>query len=152
MKVQIREFKESDIPRLVEILQLNGQYSYPHVEGPESMRRVAECEAAVFLVAEVAGTPCGFIRAIFDGSRALIHLLSVDPDCQRRGIGSALFNAVCSELACRGAPTVSVTVNEQSAVFWEKKGFKRLQVFLMLKEIDSLGIDGCAEEITGVDV
>ena len=44
------------------------------------MRRVAACTATVFLLAEVQGQPQGFIRAVYDDSRALIHLLSVHPD------------------------------------------------------------------------
>jgi ribosomal protein S18 acetylase RimI-like enzyme len=135
MAIQVRPFRQHDICSLVEILNLNGQYGYPEIEGPDSMRRVANCDAAVFLVAEVETEPCGFIKAIYDGSRALIHLLSVHPNYQLSGIGSALVDAVSVELSRRGAPTVSVTVTEQSAGFWDRKGFKRLPVFLMLKEL-----------------
>ena len=133
MEIRTRSFIESDIEYLVEILQLNGQYGYPQVEGPEAMKRVAACDAAVFLVAETRGRPCGFIKAVYDGSRALIHLLSVHPHHQRSGIGGALVDAMLAELSRRGAPTVSVTVNEKSAGFWKKQGFSRLPVFLMLK-------------------
>lgn len=134
IELRVRAFRESDIPSLVEILKLNEQYQYPEIEGPASMKRVSNCDAAVFLVAELKKQPCGFIKAVYDGSRALIHLLSVHPDCQNSGVGSALVNAVCTEFHRRGAPSVSVTVTEQSAGFWEKKGFKRLPVFLMLKD------------------
>lgn len=133
MELRIRTFTELDIEYLVEILTLNNQYNYPTIEGPDAMKRVATCKAAVFLVAETA-QPCGFIRAVYDGSRALIHLLSVHPDYQHRGIGTALVNAACKELSRRGAPTVSATVTEKSVEFWEKKGFKRTPAFLVLKE------------------
>jgi GNAT superfamily N-acetyltransferase len=133
MDVSIRPFTETDTARLVAILQYNGQYHYPEIEGPAAMRRVADCEAAVFLVAEVAGQPQGFIRAVYDGSRALIHLLSVHPDFQHEGIGRALVEAVEAELQRRGAPSVSVTVTERSAQFWEKQGFVPVPVSLMLK-------------------
>ena len=135
MEIQVRTFREDDIRSLVEILKLNDQYEYPEIEGSDSMKRVANCDAAVFLVAEVEKQPCGFIKAVYDGSRALIHLLSVHPDYQHSGVGSALVDAVGAELLRRGAPTVSVTVTEQSVGFWEKKGFRRLPVFLMLKEL-----------------
>lgn len=88
----------------------------------------------MFLVAEAEGKPCGFVRAVYDGSRALIHLFSVHPDFQKSGIGSALLKAACTEIARRGSPTASVTVTKESAGFWKKKGFKELPVFLMLKE------------------
>lgn len=144
MNIRIRAFVETDTEDLVSILQLNGQYGFPEVEGPSAMRRVQACEAAVFLVAEVEGRPLGFIRAVYDGSRALIHLLSVHPEIQHRGVGRALVAAVQEELQLRGAPTVSVTVNDISAPFWEKQGFDRLPVFLMLKLFpqDQQGVQG----------
>lgn len=131
--IRVRTFRLSDIPDLIEILQLNSQYDYPEVEGPAAMERVAQCEAAVFLVAEHGGKPCGFAKAVYDGSRALVHLLSVHPGYQHSGVGSALVDAVSEELARRGAASVSVTVTERSKRFWEEKGFERLPVFLMLK-------------------
>ncbi len=132
-EIGVRTFQRSDIPDLVEILKLNRQYDYPEVEGPAAMERVAQCDAAVFLVAERGGTACGFVKAVYDGSRALIHLLSVHPDCQRSGVGSALVDAVSAELTRRGAPSISVTAKEGSKRFWEEKGFERLPVFLMLR-------------------
>ncbi len=131
--IRVRTFRQSDIPALVELLQLNGQYDYPEIEGPAAMERVAKCDAAVFLVAEVCGKTCGMIKAVYDGSRALIHLLSVHPAYQRCGVGSTLVAAASAELMRRGAPTISVTATEKSAPFWEKQGFGRLPVFLMLK-------------------
>ena len=142
-KVKIRPFQESDIPHLIKILKLNGQYVYPEIEGPEPMKRVAKCRAAVFLVAVKEDKPCGLIRAIYDGSRALIHLLSVHPKYQYQGIGSALLEAVGTELLGRGAPTVSVTVTKQSVSFWRKRGFEKLPVFLMLKKLKR-----CSEKLT----
>lgn len=133
MNVRIRPFLETDAQQLVEILTRNGQFDHPDVEGVEAMRRVASCDAAVFLVAEVDGQPQGLIRAVYDGSRALIHLLSVSPSSQHRGIGRALVDAAQIELRDRGAPTVGVTVTDQSAGFWEKQGFRALPVYLMLK-------------------
>jgi len=136
MKTRIRRFNDADVNYLVEILKLNSQYNYPVIDGSDAMRRVANCEAAVLLIAEVKEQPCGFVRAVYDGSRALIHLLSVHPTYQRHGIGSTLVDAVCAELSRRGAPTVSATVTEQSIGFWEKKGFKRTPAFLVFKEFE----------------
>jgi N-acetylglutamate synthase-like GNAT family acetyltransferase len=133
MNLRIRPFVERDAEELADILTRNGQFGHPDVEGVAAMRRVAACEAAVFLVAEVDGRAEGLVRAVYDGSRALIHLLSVSPDAQHRGIGRALVDAVQIELRRRGAPTVSVTVTDASAGFWQKQGFDALPVYLMLK-------------------
>jgi ribosomal protein S18 acetylase RimI-like enzyme len=133
MSVHIRPFVDADADPLVEILIRNGQFAYPAVEDQAAMRRVAACPAAVFLVAEADGAVQGLVRAVYDGSRALIHLLSVDPAAQRRGIGRALVDAVQTELRGRGAVSLSVTVTAASAGFWQKLGFDALPVFLMLK-------------------
>ena len=135
MHVEVRPFTESDIPELLEILKLNAQYEYPETEGPESMRRVARCDSAVFLVADMGGELCGFIKGVYDGSRAMVHLLSVHPNHQHSGIGTALLEAVATEFLHRGASTVSATVTEESAGFWEGLNFRRTPVFLVIKDL-----------------
>jgi predicted N-acetyltransferase YhbS len=134
--MKIRKFQDTDANELVRILVSNGQYSRPSVEGPDAMRRVARCEAAVFLVAEENGKPVGLIRAVYDGSRAMIHLLSVDPKFHGLGIGTKLVDAAINKLVKMGASSVSVTATEKSAGFWRKKGFKKLPVFLMLNTLE----------------
>ena len=137
MAIEIRPFRVTDTDDLVEILKLNGQYDYPEVEGPGAMKRVSECPAAVFLVAEEAARPVGLIRGIYDGARALIHLLSVHPDHQHQGTGRALVAAISAEFRRRGSSGTTVTVSESSARFWEKIGFTQLPVFLMLTSFDA---------------
>lgn len=137
MSVVIRRFSDADIPHLVRILALNDQFSYPAVEGPDAMKRAARCTATVSLVSEGRPAPTGFCRAFYDGSRAFIYLLSVHPRYQRRTVGSQLVMAAERELRFRGAPTVSVSATEASAGFWERQGFRRLPVFLMLKDLSA---------------
>jgi len=134
--VRIRRFLKSDADTLVKILKLNRQYAYPMVEGPDSMLRVSGCSSALFLVAEEEGSPIGFIKAVYDGSRAMINLLSVHPEFQGKGVGSKLLDTAISRLRRRGAPSISVTATENSEGFWKKRAFERLPVFLMLKEFD----------------
>jgi len=133
MSLLIRFFKTSDADSIVEILKRNGQYDYPDIEGPDAMARVAECDAAVFLVSEINSVVVGCIRATYDGSRAMIHLLSVLPEYQHKKIGTKLVESVIQELSTRGAPTASVTANDSSKGFWNKLGFLQLPVFVMLK-------------------
>jgi len=136
MALHIRPFEAADTAALVEILSNNGQYDYPEVEGPESMKRAAACPAVVFLVAEEDSRPVALVRGIYDGARALIHLLSVHPDYQRRGIGRELVREINREFHRRGAPGAVVTATERSAEFWRKEGFARMPVFLMLTDFD----------------
>jgi len=131
MEVLTRDFELSDLDEVVEILRLNGQYSCPKVDGPEAMKRVKACEAAVFLIYEMEGRAVGVVRGNYDGSRAMIHQLSVHPHCQRRGIGTALVEAIVERFQQMGAPTVSATVIERSLPFWQKLGFRKTSAFIV---------------------
>ena len=127
----IRDFQLKDIDEIVEILKLNNQYGFPEVDGPEAMKRVKACSAAVFLVCEIDGRVVGVVRGNYDGSRAIIHQLSVHPAYQRRGLGAALVREIVKKFQQMGAPTVSATVTERSLPFWQKVGFRKTNVLLV---------------------
>jgi len=75
----IRNFEFDDVGEIVEVLRLNNQYGFPAVDGPEDMRRVKACRAAIFLVCEMDDTVVGLVRGNYESSRAIIHQLSVYP-------------------------------------------------------------------------
>jgi len=127
----IRDFELDDADEVVEILKQNNQYGFPVVDGPEAMKRVKACSAAVFLVCEMNGKVVGVVRGNYDGSRAIIHQLSVHPQYQRRGIGTALVKELVKRFQERGAPTVSATVIDESLGFWQKTGFRKTNVLLV---------------------
>jgi len=133
LDILIRNFEENDAEALEAILKLNGQFDYPEIENRESMIRVSNCEAAIFLVAELDKSVCGCLKAIYDGSRALIHLVSVHPDYQSKGIATKLVDIAINKLSGLGAPSVSVTVSDESQGYWKKLGFSVLPVYVMLK-------------------
>jgi len=129
--MSIREFQLADTDDIVRILKANGQYSFPPVDGPEAMKRVKERNARVFLVCEIDGKVVGVARGNYDGSRAMIHQVSVHPEYQRRGIGKSLVKEIVRRFQDMGAPTVSATVIEESLPFWEKVGFRKTSIFLV---------------------
>jgi len=127
----IRDFELDDADDVVEILTLNNQYGFPAVDGPEAMKRIKACSAAIFLVCEMDGRVVGVVRGNYDGSRAIIHQLSVHPRYKRRGVGTALVKRIVKRFQERGAPTVSATVIDESFGFWQKMGFRKTKVFLV---------------------
>jgi len=129
--VLIRDFQLTDRDEIVEILKLNNQYGFPEVDGPEAMKRVKACSVAVFLVCEIDGRVVGVVRGNYDGSRAIVHQLSVHPAYQRRGLGAALVREIVKKFQQMGAPTVSATVTERSLPFWQKVGFRKTNVLLV---------------------
>ena len=129
--VLIRDFQLTDRHEIVEILKLNNQYGFPEVDGPEAMKRVKACSVAVFLVCEIDGRVVGVVRGNYDGSRAIVHQLSVHPAYQRQDIGTALVKEIVKRFRQMGAPTVSATVTEESLPFWQKVGFRKTKAFLV---------------------
>ena len=139
----IRKFHEGDVPAIIEILKLNGQYSLPIVDGAEAMLRVSKNPSAVFLVSEIDGKTIGAVRGIYDGSRALIHQVSVHPNWQGKGVGTKLIKKIAGEFRERGAPTISVIAGKgerwNSIEYFKKLGFEDMPIKLMIHfDIDKL--------------
>jgi ribosomal protein S18 acetylase RimI-like enzyme len=133
----IRDFLPDDCEKLVEILKANQQFGHPELDGPEAMMRVSECDAAEFIVAEEEEGPVGFIRGVYDGSRAIICLASVHPSYQRRGIGTALVREIAKRFKERGALSLAVTVPGETG-FWKKLGFKQTTRIMLAYPIDDV--------------
>ncbi len=136
--MRIRDFRETDCEALVAILRANLQYGDPKSDGPEAMRRVGACPAAVFLVADEDGAPVGLLRGVYDGSRAFIHLVSVFPDYQRRGIGTALVRAAARRFRELGAASLAVTVPGDNLAFWKKLSFRLTTRIMAAHSIDAV--------------
>lgn len=120
----IRDFQPEDCDALVQILKTNLQYGDPFTEGADAMLRVHECVAAVFLVAEEDGKPVGLSRGVYDGSKALIYIVSVHPEYQRRGVGAALVRETAKRFKARGATSLSVMVPGDNLEFWKRLCFR----------------------------
>ncbi len=136
--MRIREFRETDCDALVAILRANLQYADPESDGPEAMRRVQACPAALFLVAEEDDVPVGLVRGVYDGSRALMYLVSVHPKCQRRGIGTALVRAAAEHLRRRGATSLVATVPGDNLAFWKGLSFRLTTRIMVAHRIDAV--------------
>jgi ribosomal protein S18 acetylase RimI-like enzyme len=140
----IRDFAPADCDRLVEILKANLQFGHPEMDGPEAMLRICDCDAAEFLVAEEDGYAVGLIRGVFDGSRAIVHVISVHPDYQRRGIGTALVSEIAKRFKAKGANNLSV-IAAGNLELLKKLGFKQTIRIMTAYPIDSV-IGGPSEE------
>jgi len=135
--MRIRDFVPSDSQKIVEILKENQQYGHPELDGPDAMLRVRKCSAAEFLVAEEDLQVVGFIRGVYDGSRALIHIASVQPEYQRRGIGKALVLEISRRFKAQGASSLMVTVPGEMD-FWRKVNFRLTTRIMTAYPIESL--------------
>lgn len=73
------------------------------------------------LIAEEGGRPVGFVLAIYDlpdevtlAEQAFVAYMAVEPDAQRRGVGSALLAELERRAQGRGLPAVSLMVTEEN--------------------------------------
>ena len=140
--MRIRNFRPEDCDALVEILKANLQYGDPATEGPQAMLRVSQCKAAVFLVAEEDGKPVGMSRGVYDGSKALIHIVSVHPTQQRHGVGTALVRETARRFQERGATNLAVTVPGDNLAFWKKLSFRQTTRIMCAHPIDVVAREG----------
>ena len=72
------------------------------------------------------GHVIGTILAGNDGRRGYIYHTAVHPACRRRGIGTALVDAVIAALRSLGIHKTALVVftrNADGNAFWEKQGF-----------------------------
>ena len=71
--------------------------------------------------------PVGFALALALGEQAEIVSLGVLPEHRRRGIGSALLDAICGEARSRGAERVVLEMasdNEAASALYAGRGFR----------------------------
>jgi ribosomal protein S18 acetylase RimI-like enzyme len=90
--------------------------------------KLAQDDGLFFIAEGPAGEVQGTIMAGHDGHRGWLYAVAVDPDVRERGIGRALVEHACAELAARGCGKVNLQVrdgNETAAAFYEQLGFAR---------------------------
>ncbi len=90
--------------------------------------KLAEADGLFFVAEGLAGDVQGTAMAGYDGHRGWLYAIAVDPRLRQRGIGRALVEHACAELAARGCGKVNLQVrdgNDAAAAFYEALGFVR---------------------------
>ena len=98
----------------------------PHNNPARDIRTKREVQPELFLVAVVEELIVGTAMAGFDGHRGWVYYLGVDPDFQRRGIGTALMKRVESRLLGLGCPKLNLQIrsnNDEVQAFYESLGY-----------------------------
>lgn len=86
-------------------------------------------QQALLQVAEVAGQPVGFALCGEIDGHAHLFEMDVLPEHGRRGIGSALLEAVCRDAFARSCPSMTLTTLRDvpwNAPFYARRGFVEL--------------------------
>lgn len=157
---RIRGRRLGDDPHLLRIEnaanRLLADHGYPEIaaQGLPSVSAItAILDAGTVFVAETTdGVPAGYAIVVEIGDLVHLRELSVDPDHGRRGLGSALLEAVVEHARACGAEGVSLSTFRDvpfNAPFYAGRGFAALDPALAP---DSLKATLLAEVPPGVAV
>ncbi|MEU8385985.1 GNAT family N-acetyltransferase [Streptosporangium sp. NPDC048865] len=84
-------------------------------DDPAKVVALIERDPEAVLIAEVGGRMAGTLLAGWDGWRAHLYRLAVDPALRRRGVGTALIRAAEERFAAFGAFRVDAMVLRDNA-------------------------------------
>ncbi|MDD5468215.1 MAG: GNAT family N-acetyltransferase [Anaerolineales bacterium] len=105
---------------------------------PEEIAKKLKRDPELFLVAEQGGVMVGTVIGGFDGRRGLVYHLAVHPDYRQAGIGQALMlelEARWRRMGCLRAYLLVTRDNPAALDFYEKRGWERMDLHLLAKDI-----------------
>ena len=136
--MQIRQFHPDDEPAVIALWERCGLLR-PWNDPQADIARKLAVQPELFLVGELDGTLVAAVMAGYDGHRGWLNYLAVEPDLQRRGLGSALVAEVERRLQARGCPKVNLQIRSENAeviAFYAELGYREDAVISMGKRLE----------------
>ncbi|MDA0226339.1 MAG: GNAT family acetyltransferase [Proteobacteria bacterium] len=121
----IRPFLDSDTDAVIALWQRCG-LTRAWNDPAKDIARKKTVQPELFLLGLVDGTVIASAMAGYDGHRAWVNYLAVDPDAQQKGYGRALMAAVELQLRALGAPKINLQIRRDNAAaiaFYARIGF-----------------------------
>jgi ribosomal protein S18 acetylase RimI-like enzyme len=109
-------------------------------DSQEEILKKVQRDPDLFLIAEIDGEIVGAVLGGFDGRRGIMYHLAVADTCRRNGIGEALMAELEASLRLKGCIRYYLLVtpdNEQAIQFYEKRGWRRMNLYAYGKDLDS---------------
>jgi ribosomal protein S18 acetylase RimI-like enzyme len=122
----IRPYEDADEAAVIALWNEVLPDDAPHNDPATAIRNKLAVERDLFFVAVEGGAVVGTVLGGYDGHRGWVYSLAVRPQCQRRGVGSALVRRLEQALAGRGCLKVNLQVRSSNAgvvAFYEKLGY-----------------------------
>lgn len=135
--VEIRQAGKDDVDAIRAIAEKTWRDTYTDILSEDTIERVVkrwyspenleeQVESPFFIVADDSDV-IGFAHATFMGRSAQLHRIYLDPDHQRSGIGTALYQEIerlLSEKAVERIELEVLAANEKGLEFYTGQGFE----------------------------
>ena len=121
----LREFAMADYDAVDDLWRRAGLWMRPSDE-PDRVALKLTRDPDLFLVAVAGVRIVGVTMGGWDGRRAYVYHLAVDPDWQRRGVASRLMDELEQRFRAKGALKAKLQIvqgNDASAAFFAARGY-----------------------------
>jgi ribosomal protein S18 acetylase RimI-like enzyme len=126
LSIEIDEFTLADYAEVRDLWRRSDLLLRPSDERDAVELKLAR-DPDLFLVARTAGTIVATVMGGWDGRRAYVYHLAVDPGHRRRGIAGALMDELEERFRGKGALKVKLQIltgNDASLAFFEQRGYE----------------------------
>lgn len=124
--MSIRQYADSDHDAVVALWDKVFEYKNAHNSAEGAIQRKQEFGDGLFYVATHRGQVIGTVMLGWDGHRGWIYSLAVDPDFQKRGLGSDLIRHSEKILREKGCPKINLQIlskNSDVVAFYQSLGY-----------------------------
>jgi N-acetylglutamate synthase-like GNAT family acetyltransferase len=102
---------------------------------PARLKQLVASDMADCFVAEEDGKVVGAVLATFNGFNVFVSHIAVDETIERKGVGSALLEAVVTRAGERKATGLVVDSRLTSTTFFFRHGFRLPGAVLMIRDL-----------------
>ncbi len=138
--MKIREFSyPEDLPAILGLWSTAGPGVHlGRSDEPAEIEKKLSRDPDLFLVAEEDGELIGAVMGGYDGRRAIVYHLAVDPGRRRKGLGKRLMGELEARLKAKGCLKAYLLVTKDNPAalrFYEGQGWEVMDMHLMGKEL-----------------
>jgi ribosomal protein S18 acetylase RimI-like enzyme len=138
--MNIRDFSyPDDLPAVLHLWSTAGPGVHlGRSDEPTEIQKKLSRDPDLFLVAEENGALIGAVMGGYDGRRAIVYHLAIDPGRRREGLGRALMAELETRLREKGCLKAYLLVtkdNPDARRFYENQGWEVMDMHLMGKEL-----------------
>ena len=102
---------------------------------PQRLKQLVASEMADCFVAEEGGAVIGAVLSVFNGFTVFVSHIAVEEIAERKGVGSALLQAVVARAKERKATSLIVDSRLTSTTFFFRHGFSLPGAVLMIRDV-----------------